>query len=88
MEHRLAIVGIVVDNPDSVEELNRILHDYGDYIIGRTGIPYRKRKISLVTVTMDAPQNAISALAGKAGGLPGVTVSTLYSKVVLHDADC
>ena len=79
MEQRIAIVGIVVDEPNSVELLNGILHVYKDDIIGRMGLPYRARGISLISVIMDAPQQRIEALAEQIGALPGVKVSTLYS---------
>ena len=79
METRVAVMSIIVENPDSVERLNGILHEYGEWIIGRMGLPYRKRKISIISVAMDAPQNTISALAGKVGSLNGISVKTAYS---------
>ena len=82
METRVAVMSMVVENPDSVEKLNAFLHEYGEYIIGRMGIPYRKRKISIISVALDAPQNTIAALAGKVGSLPGVSVKTTYSGVI------
>ena len=78
-------MSIIVENPDSVERLNSILHEYGEHIIGRMGLPYRKRKISIISIAMDAPQNTISALAGKIGSLPGVSVKTAYSSVVSQE---
>lgn len=75
-------MSIIVENPDSVERLNAILHEYGDFIIGRMGIPYRKRKISIISIALDAPQNTISSLAGKIGSLQGVSVKTAYSSIV------
>ena len=81
METRVAVMSIIVESPDSVERLNGLLHEYGEFIIGRMGIPYRKRKISIISVAMDAPQNTISALAGKIGSLQGVSVKTAYSGV-------
>ena len=81
METRVAVMSMVVENPDSVEKLNAFLHEYGEFIIGRMGIPYRKRGISIISVAMDAPQNTIAALAGKIGSLPGVSVKTAYSGV-------
>ena len=75
-------MSIIVENPDSVEKLNGILHEFGEYIIGRMGIPYRKRKISIISVALDAPQNTISSLAGKMGSLPGVSVKTAYSGII------
>lgn len=81
METRVAVMGIIVENRDSVEALNHILHEYGNYIIGRMGLPYRERNINIVSIAVDAPQDAISALAGKIGNLSGVSVKTAYSNV-------
>ena len=64
-------MSIIVENPEAVERLNAILHDFGEYIIGRMGIPYRKRQISIISIALDAPQNALSSLAGKIGALQG-----------------
>lgn len=82
METRVAVMSIIVEDPESVEQLNAILHQHGEYIIGRMGIPYRKRKISIISIALDAPQNTLSALAGKIGSLPGVSVKTAYSGVI------
>ena len=82
METRVAVMSIIVEEPGSVERLNGILHEYGNYIIGRMGIPYRKRHISLISIALDAPQNTTAALAGKIGGLKGVSVKTAYSSVI------
>ena len=81
METRIAAVSIIVESPDSVETLNKVLHEYSSYIIGRMGIPYQKRSISIISVVMDAPSDVISALSGKLGMLPNVTAKTAYSKV-------
>ncbi len=83
METRIAVMGIIVENVDSVERLNALLHDYAPYIIGRMGIPYREKGINIVSVAMDAPQNVISTLSGKIGMLSGISVKTAYSGVVL-----
>ena len=88
METRVAVMSIIVENPDVVEKLNGILHTYGDYIIGRMGLPYRKRKVSIIAVALNAPQNTISSLAGKVGALPGISVKTAYSSVVACEAPC
>ena len=80
METRIAVMGIIVENPESVEALNALLHDYGKYIIGRMGIPYRERNLSIVSIAIDAPQNIISTLAGRVGSLEGISVKTAYSK--------
>lgn len=81
METRVALIGIVVENLNSVEKLNGLLHDYGQYIIGRMGIPYEKKGVSIISVAMDAPQDVISALSGKLGMIDGVTAKTIYSKL-------
>lgn len=81
MDTRVAVIGIIVENNDSVEELNQLLHEYGDYIIGRMGIPYRERKINIISIAIDAPQDIISALTGKIGRLCGVSVKTAYSNI-------
>lgn len=81
MESRVAIIGIIVEEESSVEELNQILHQYGQYIIGRMGIPYPQKGINIISIAVDAPQNIISALSGKVGKLPGISSKTAYSKV-------
>ncbi|MCH5272886.1 MAG: iron-only hydrogenase system regulator [Lachnospiraceae bacterium] len=81
METRVAVMSIIVENSDTVEKLNLILHTYGEYIVGRMGIPYRKKNINIISVAVDAPQDTISALAGKIGKLPGVSVKTAFSNV-------
>ena len=82
MDTRVAVMSIIVENPEAVGQLNAILHEYGEFIIGRMGIPYRQRKINIISIAMDAPQNTISALAGKIGVLRGVSVKTAYSGVI------
>lgn len=77
---RVALIGIVVTDPNSVEKLNQLLHEYGDYIIGRMGIPYKKENLSLISIAVDASQNVISALSGKIGALPGVSSKTIIAK--------
>lgn len=81
METRVAVMSIIVEDLEMAERINGILHDFGEYIIGRMGIPYRKRKISIISIALDAPQNTISSLAGKIGSLPGVSVKTAYSGI-------
>lgn len=82
MATRVAVMSIIVENPESVEKLNQILHENGQYIIGRMGIPYREKKISIISIALDAPQDAISSMSGKIGNLPGVSVKTAYSGVI------
>lgn len=85
METRVAVMSIIVENKDAVEKLNAILHEYGEFIIGRMGIPYRKRGINIISIALDAPQNTTAALAGKIGSLKGVSVKTAYSSVIGTD---
>lgn len=80
MENRIAIIGIIVENMESVEKINGILHENNQYIAGRMGIPYKERKISVISVVVDAPSDVISAISGKLGALPGVSCKTVYSK--------
>lgn len=85
METRVAVMSIIVESTAVVDKLNALLHDYGNYIIGRMGIPYRKRSISIISIALDAPQDTIAALAGKIGSLEGVSVKTAYSGVMGND---
>ena len=85
METRVAVMSIIVEDAQAVERLNTFLHEYGEYIIGRMGIPYRKRKVSIISIALDAPQNVISSLAGKIGSLKGVSVKTAYSTIISTD---
>lgn len=77
---RIAVMSIIVEDRESAEPLNRLLHNYGNYIIGRMGLPYEKKKLSLMSVALDAPENIISELAGKVGNLPNISVKTAYAK--------
>ncbi|HIS65535.1 MAG TPA: iron-only hydrogenase system regulator [Candidatus Avoscillospira avistercoris] len=79
METRIALLAILVENESSVEALNDILHQYRQYIIGRMGIPYREKQVSIMSIAVDAPQDVISALSGKIGKLPGVSSKTAYA---------
>ncbi len=85
METRVAVMGIIVENPEAVQTINTLLHEYGQYIIGRMGLPYRKRNINIISIALDAPQNATATLSGKIGGLKGVSVKTAYSGVISKD---
>lgn len=82
METRVAVISIIVENSETVETLNGILHEYGEYIIGRMGIPYKAKKINIISIAVDAPQNVIATLSGKIGNLEGVSVKTAYSGVI------
>ena len=81
MKTRVAVMWIIVEDVDSVAQLNDLLHTYSKYIIGRMGIPYREKGINIVSIAIDAPQDTISALSGKIGNLPGISVKTAYSNV-------
>ena len=77
---RIALIGIVLSSHESVEQVNALLSEYGTYIIGRMGLPYREKNLSIISVALDAPNNVISALSGKLGMLPGLSAKTIYSK--------
>ena len=79
MQTRIAALAIIVEDTNSVAQLNELLHEYREYVIGRMGIPYRDRGINIIMVAVDAPQDAISALSGKIGALPGISAKTAYS---------
>ena len=85
METRIALISIIVENPASVAPLNELLHQYGQYIIGRMGIPYRQRNISIISVAVEAPQTVISALSGKLGRMDGVSAKAAYSNYVFTE---
>lgn len=85
METRVALIAVIVSNPDSVEKLNLLLHEYRTYIIGRMGIPYREKNINVVSVALDAPQDVISTLSGKIGKLDGISAKTAFSNVVTNE---
>lgn len=85
METRVAIIGVIIEKMESVEPFNQLLHNYGRYIIGRMGLPYRKRHIHVISLVIDAPQDIISTLSGKIGRLPGVSAKTAYSSVISKD---
>ncbi|MBQ7596367.1 MAG: iron-only hydrogenase system regulator [Clostridia bacterium] len=85
METRVAVMSIIVENNDSVEKLNGVLHDFGDYIIGRMGIPYKAKDINIICVALDAPQDVIASLSGKIGQINGISVKTAYSGFVSNE---
>ena len=85
METRVAVIGIIVENKESIDKLNTLLHEYADIIIGRMGLPYKERKISIISIAVDAPQDVISALSGKIGNLPGISAKAAYSNVISHE---
>lgn len=81
MDNRVALIGIMVENLDSIETMNHILHEYGQYIIGRMGLPYRERGLSIISIVLDAPMNQISSLSGKLGMLDGISTKTIYQSL-------
>lgn len=85
METRVAILAIIVEDPENTEKMNTLLHEYSDYIFGRMGVPYRRRGINVISIAVDAPSDIISALAGKLGRLDGLTVKTAYSSHTFQD---
>ena len=80
MARRIEILGIIVEDMDRVERVNELLHEYREYIVGRMGMPYRERGVSVISVVMDADTNTVSALSGKLGMTPGVSAKAVYSK--------
>lgn len=84
LETRVAVISIIVENEDAVQKINEILHEYRGYVIGRMGIPYRTKGISIISVAVDAPQEKISALSGRIGKLPGISAKTAYSNVITN----
>ncbi len=85
MEKRIAVIGIIVENTESVEKLNSLLHDFADIIVGRMGLPYRERNLSIVSIAVDASQDVISELTGKIGKIDGISVKTAYSNKIFND---
>ena len=81
METRIALIGISVTSHESIQELNTLLREYGSYIVGRMGIPYREKNVSIISIAIDAPNDVISSLSGKIGMLPGLSTKTVYSKL-------
>ena len=79
METRVAIIGILVEDTTHTDQLNQILHEYGGYILGRMGIPYRKHGVHIISIAVDAPQDVINSLAGKIGRVEGISAKTVCS---------
>lgn len=82
MDTRVAVISIIVENPEVISTLNELLHEAGNYIIGRMGIPYREKGINIISIAIDAPQDTISSLSGKIGRLKGVSAKTAYSNII------
>ena len=87
MRTRVAVISIIVENPGSIEKLNRLLFENRDYIIGRMGIPYREKNVNLISIAIDAPEDVINALTGKLGRLDGVGAKTNYSNVITEEKE-
>lgn len=85
METRVAVISIIVERAESVEAVNALLHGCAEHILGRMGVPYRSRGVSIISVAIDAPQDVISALSGRLGKLEGVSVKTAYSQVTYRE---
>ena len=81
METRVAVIAIIVQNSEATEQINRLLHMHSAAIIGRMGVPYRQKGVSIISIAIDAPQDEINTLAGSIGKLSGVSVKTVYSAV-------
>ena len=81
MENRVAVIAIIAESTGSSEQINALLHEYGSFIIGRMGLPYRARGVNIITIALDAPQDTINALSGKLGRIPGVTAKAVCSGV-------
>jgi putative iron-only hydrogenase system regulator len=81
MNTRIALIGIIVEKKEVVDKVNQILHEYGNYIVGRMGIPYKEKNVSIISIVVDGSNNVISSLSGKLGMLEGINVSTVYSKM-------
>ncbi len=78
MDSRVALIGIIVEDPEAAQRINGILHEYGNYIIGRMGLPYHEKKMNIISIVLDAPQSVVSALSGKLGMISGVSTKCLY----------
>lgn len=87
MESRVALLSIIVESPSSAQEVNEILHEYGDYIIGRMGLPYREKKVNIISIAIDAPEVIINALSGKIGKIENVNVKTTFSNIITKNED-
>lgn len=79
MENRVALVSVIVKNPDSVKTLNDTLHAYSEYIIGRMGLPYKEKRLHIISIAIDAPLNVINALSGKIGRIDGISSKVAYA---------
>ena len=87
METRVAVVGIIVEDIEQSERVNAVLHEYSQYILGRMGIPYRERGVSIISIAIDAPQDVINTLSGRLGKLPGISAKTAWSNLIVQRAE-
>ena len=85
MENRIALIGIIVEEPSVISDLNATLHEYASFIVGRMGIPYRDRDVCIISIIIDAPNDTISSLAGKLGMMDGLSVKTMYAKAKTNE---
>ena len=88
MENRVSVISIIIEDADAAPRVNDLLHENRNYVIGRMGIPYKERGVSIISVVMDAPSDKISSLAGKVGMLPGVNIKTIYAKQSQEEPPC
>lgn len=79
-ESRVVLMGIIVEDTEAASRINGLLHEYGEYIIGRMGLPYREKQMNIISIVLDAPQDKVSALSGKLGMIPGVSSKCLYAQ--------
>ena len=80
MDTKIALIGIIVESAEAASFVNRLLHEYSSYVVGRMGIPYSKKEVNIISIVIDAPENVISALSGKLGKLEGISVKTMIAK--------
>ena len=81
MDTKIAIIAIIVEDLSATEKMNEVLHEYSEFIIGRMGLPYRERNISIISIAIDATNETINALSGKLGNIDGITAKAVFSKV-------
>ena len=85
LSNGVAVIGIILEKPDSVEKMNAVIHEYSEYIVGRMGIPYRQKGINIISIAVDAPQDIISAFSGKIGRIEGITAKAAYSNYIFKE---
>ena len=83
-ETRIALIGIIIEEEKGITPTNQLLHEYRDFIVGRMGIPYREKDINIISIVLDAPENAISTLSGKLGMIEGISVKSMFAKSKLR----